>query len=186
MADLSPLTYGEITGRFVGIVPDTADAGTMPDVVPMTGSVMFEPRATLLRVPTAVPPTVAVPATITATLDAQGDLQDPQNVEGIWLVATDGPTIPNGWTYRVTFSLQLNGQQVSIPEFDIEVPAGTVQDLAVLIPALDPSGGDIVPVVDVKEVIVGEIQPTFVGQGIWFKKIGTDIAEMWVEDGVPA
>jgi hypothetical protein len=191
MADQAGLSYGKIVGRFVGIVADTGDAGESPDAMPMEGVVSFIPEVTgPIKLLSAVPPVTIVPTTIQVTLDDDGDIAapDPANGEGVYLVATD-ETNPVDWTYRVAFALTLNGQDVPMPSFSISVPAGSTQDLAVLIPA-STSTGEPLPVTynwtspPTVQVGTGATPPIpFADAGLYFREVSPGRYKAYLEDG---
>lgn len=186
MADLTALQYGRVTGRFTAIIGDSADAGSNPDAVPMSGSVTFTPLVSgPVQVPGAIPPQVVVPTPIVATLDANGDLTDAQGNPGVTLMASDGPTNPTNIQYRVGFALTYETSDVNMSSFIISVPAGSVQDLALLIPAATPD--PVTPVVyqlPPQVVVGGTVEPTtIVGSGLWFKEISPGVYELWLQKG---
>jgi hypothetical protein len=145
MADLSPLTYGKVTGRFLAVVADTADAGSNPDAVPLQGTVTFRASIPAALVATASPsPATVVPAPVVTTLDVDGDLSL-DGVKGVYLVATDDAALnPSDFTYLVSFNLTLAGNPVTYPSFSIAVPAGSISDLATLAPVPASPGNAIV------------------------------------------
>ena len=141
MADLAPLKYGRVTGRFVAGVGDSDDAGYAPDVVPLSGSIVFRLSAAALRVVTASPvPTTVYPQPIVATLDSQGYLSYNGQRE-VPLLATDDPaTNPTNLQWTVPFDLRSpSGQTVQAESFRFALPADTVVDLTTVAPIATPA-----------------------------------------------
>ena len=60
--------FREITGQFVGYVPDSPDSDITPDRAPMNGKITFTPIFTggVIAFPELVPPEFARPEPITA------------------------------------------------------------------------------------------------------------------------
>jgi hypothetical protein len=100
-----------------------------PDGTPDAGAITFD-SSTFVR--HGASDDVIAPGTLTATLDADGDVQ-------LIVPATDDPAwSPVGWTYRVT--VQLSGVRL---QFDAAVPydtPGGTLDLSELLPA--QTGGE--------------------------------------------
>ena len=181
MADMPGLTYGRITGRFAATVADTGDALEYPDVTPLTGTISFQPLVGPVKVIGASPPILVAPTTITVELDAEGDLSL-NGTKGVYLVATDGPVSPSGWVYRVTFRLYLGSQLVEVPQMEIAVAGGSVQDLAVLTPV--SGGGDVTPqpFTIPNEVFIGGSQPTVNNNWVWFNQIQPGVYQLWIKE----
>jgi hypothetical protein len=182
MADMPGLAYGRVTGRFAAIVADSGDSGEYPDVLPMEGTVTFTPLVGPVKVLGSTPPTIIAPTPIVTTLDAAGDLSL-NGVKGVYLVATNGPTSPTGWVYRVTFRLSLNGQIVDFPQLDIAVPSSSAQDIALLVPV--SGGGNVTPqpITAPQQVFVGgTVAPTTSGPALWYKSNGSGGYELWVQE----
>ena len=141
MADLSPLTYGQVVGRFLAIVGDSIDSGDSPDAVPFTGTVTFTPALTRAQVASAEPdPAVIVPMPVVVPLDTSGYLSWAGQT-GVHLLATDDESInPTGFTYSVSFQLTLEGAPIPFPVFNIEVPAGETVDLTLATPLDEVDG----------------------------------------------
>ncbi|WP_295787529.1 GDSL-type esterase/lipase family protein [uncultured Microbacterium sp.] len=146
MTDLPPLTYGRVVGRFVAGVADSDDAGVVPDVVPLAGSVTFTLSAASLRVVSASPvPTTVYPQPVTATLDADGYLTQ-NGTRGVSLLATDDPsTNPTDLQYTVTLSLWTpDGNGVNAPSWRFALPGGTEVDLTQVAPIETPAANTII------------------------------------------
>jgi hypothetical protein len=119
---------GRVTGTFVFATPD--DDGRLTVLAPCSGTVTFTatPPAVLDR---AAPLTI-LPLPFVAVLDETGSLD-------VTLIATDGDLSPTGWTYAVSFAIGM----VQRP-FPIEVPAGSVTDLAKVAPVCWSGGRPVV------------------------------------------
>lgn len=159
MGTLQPAKYGKVVGRLLAVVGDGPDedehpvAGGYPDAVPLQGSVTFTPRASTILVAGATPsPVTAFPAAISAQLDENGYLTL-NGKRGVFLLCPGQETNPTSFTYRVRYSLTLDGKPVAAPEFDIElveyVPGpspsdpdtgSTAVDLAVVTPVVQSPG----------------------------------------------
>jgi hypothetical protein len=136
---MANIQFGTVIGRFFAKVGDTADVGTEPDEVPLTGTVLFTPNVQAILVPEGTPnPYTALPRPVLAQVTA-GVLQF--NSTDLKLVATDSPsTLPLNWTYTVTFALINAGVPVPYDSFDISVLSGTVVDLSVIAPVPSSEG----------------------------------------------
>ncbi|WP_395705258.1 hypothetical protein [Rhodococcus ruber] len=159
MGTLQPAKYGKVVGRLLAVVGDGPDedefpvAGGYPDAVPLQGSVTFTPRASTILVAGATPsPVTAFPAAITAQLDENGYLTL-NGKRGVFLLCPGPETNPTSFTYRVRYSLTLDGKPVAAPEFDIEIveyvpgatpgdpdTGSTAVDLAVVTPVVQSPG----------------------------------------------
>ena len=131
MADLTPLTYGKVIGRFLAIIGDTADASPYPDAVAPSGTITFTPTlSNFIKVSGATPtPATAVLRPIDVPIDTDGYLSW-NGQDGVHLVATDDPVIATEFTYTVTFNLTYEGVSIPIPAKVINVPAGSTYDLS--------------------------------------------------------
>lgn len=133
----SNITYGKVIGRFLSIIGDTpADPDTDPDALPAQGTVTFTSEAAYLLDRDGAPPATLIPAAVKCTVDANGDLLDPAGAIGVWLLATDAPVNPSGFTYRVTQSFVGSPDRV----FSIAVPGGATVDLTTVTPLADNTG----------------------------------------------
>lgn len=147
---LGPLTYGQVTGRFLTGGSDTAsDTDAYPDSVPCGGTITFTPSPEELIAPNGTPvPFQLLPAPITGVLDSQGYLcqqlaDGTAGARGVYLYATDNPAVtPAGWTYRVGFELNAGGgspiQRSSYP--GLSVPGGRITDLSQAAPIASSNG----------------------------------------------
>lgn len=123
--------YGKVTGRFTLIVPDTPDTDSYPNSDPATGTVTFTAKPPYLLDPGAVPPVTLIPTPMVARLDANGDLIDAQGNVGIYLVATNDPSLnPTGWTY--TAKLATTGT-IIVREFSFPLPVDSEVDLTTVL-----------------------------------------------------
>lgn len=141
--------FREITGQFVGYIPDSIDADTVPDRAPMNGRVTFTPVFTggVIAFPELSPPEFAHPRTIHAKIvdgfvqvevnEGEGD--DEQIVlQPLSLMVTVDDEASQVWSWRAEFSEILIGasdEYVQIPSWSFRVPDGTGPvDLTELVP----------------------------------------------------
>ncbi|AHH16602.1 hypothetical protein NONO_c18020 [Nocardia nova SH22a] len=136
MADLPPLRYGKVVGRFLANTADGPDINENPEFPPLTGTVKFTAGAPKILVYEAEPDpatVVQLPAYYIASLDEFGYLTW-RDQHGIRLVAPTAEVNPAGWTWRVDFDLSFEGSKVAIAPFSFEVPE--------YIPGPDPDDPD--------------------------------------------
>ncbi len=126
------MQFGSVTGRFLAIVADGADADLEPDLAPITGKVRFTPS---LSSGVSSDKAIILPTPITADIDEEGYLSV-NGVRGITLVATNSTGInPSEFTYGVSFvDLRYGGLSLSYPAFNMNLPAGTTVDLSEAVP----------------------------------------------------
>jgi hypothetical protein len=144
MATPSTLSYGTVVGQFLVSASDSADADTLPDAVPASGTVTFTPSAgVVLDYGTTPNPTAILRKPIVSTLDAQGYITGPDGTRGIKLIATDNPNVkPVGWTWVASYALKDDeGNDLrSLVTKPFLVPAGTTTDLVVAMPIEESNG----------------------------------------------
>ncbi|MBF6459788.1 hypothetical protein IU433_12150 [Nocardia puris] len=136
MAELPPLAYGRVVGRFLANVADGPDLADLPEFPPLTGRVTFAAEAPKILVANAVPDPatyVQLPKHYECQLDEFGYLTW-RGGRGIRLVAADANTNPSEWTWRVSFDLSYDGDRVPIDPFSFTVPE--------YIPGPDPEDPD--------------------------------------------
>ena len=141
--------FREITGQFVGYIPDGIDSDIVPDRAPMNGRVTFTPVFTggVIAFPELMPPEFAHPRTIHARIvdgfvqvevnEGEGD--DEQIVlQPLTLMVTVDDEASQVWSWRAEFSEILIGasdEYVTIPSWSFRVPDGTGPvDLTELVP----------------------------------------------------
>lgn len=167
------LPTGTVVGRF-----------TAPDGRPVGGSVVFTPSTRVL-----LGDEIVVGSPVVVKLDAQGTLG-----EGVKLLATDvAGTRPVGFTYRVSFGrLRVAGPGSGFPPFDIEVPGGTIVDLADVAPV--PSSGGTAIIVDPTTALRAEraaaraeaILDDLMGAGgLTLEAVRTEVLRPHIDDPTP-
>ncbi|MFI6368938.1 hypothetical protein ACIBG0_40205 [Nocardia sp. NPDC050630] len=137
MAELAPLEYGRVVGRFLANIADGPDIGDLPEFLPLAGTVTFTAGAPKVLVAAAEPDPatyVQLPDYYVASLDEFGYLTW-RGQRGIRLVAPNGDTNPTGWTWRVSFDLTYEGNRVPMDSYAFMVPPYT--------PGPDPDHPDI-------------------------------------------
>lgn len=123
MAELPPLVYGKVVGRFLANVIDGPDIGDLPEFQPLSGSVTFAAEAPKILVADGVPApatVVQLPQHYVCQLDEFGYLSW-RGDRGVRLVAPTADTNPADWTWRVSFELSYDGLPVPIAPFSFTV-----------------------------------------------------------------
>lgn len=124
MADLPPLVYGKVVGRFLANVADGPDIDDTPEFPPLSGTVTFTAEAPKILVADGAPAPatyVQLPKHYVVSLDEFGYLTW-RGDRGVRLVAPSTDTNPSDWTWRVSFDLEYDGDPVPIAPFSFEVP----------------------------------------------------------------
>jgi hypothetical protein len=134
MADVPPqVNHGFITGRFVQFFADSGDTGTIPDEIPLTGTVMLTPSVTLMRFATTNPPRTAIMTKIPCKI-VDGDLLGPDGTVAVSVLASDQPAgDPNFLQWLV--DVRLDGVTTQPAPVTIEVPVNGTIDLTTVIPS---------------------------------------------------
>lgn len=124
MADLPPLVYGKVVGRFLANTSDGPDIDRTPEFYPLTGTVTFTAEAPKILVVDGSPAPatyVQLPKHYVVSLDEFGYLTW-RGERGVFLVAPSADTNPAEWTWRVTFDLEYDGDPIAIEPFSFTVP----------------------------------------------------------------
>lgn len=126
---------GLVKAQYYFVNEDSVDADTDPDLFVVTGSVLFTPSITVVRMPSKLATIVLLP--FKAKFDGTGNLVPSNGTgTGIELVATNSPLLNNGvpFKWKVDFSLKdaSTGFSVVIPSIELDVTAGTTIDLSTL------------------------------------------------------
>ena len=141
--------FREITGQFVGYIPDSIDSDIVPDRAPMNGRVTFTPVFTggVIAFPELSPPEFAHPRTIHARIvdgfvqvevnEGEGD-DEHIVLQPLSLMVTVDDEASQVWSWRAEFDEILIGasdEYVKIPSWSFRVPDGTGPvDLTELVP----------------------------------------------------
>lgn len=150
--------FREISGQFVGYIPDSIDSDIVPDRAPMNGRVTFTPVFTggVIAFPELVPPEFAHPRTIHARIvdgfvqvevnEGEGD--DEQIVlQPLTLMVTVDDEASQVWSWRAEFDEILIGasdEYVKIPSWSFRVPDGVGPvDLTELVPVKSTGTVDV-------------------------------------------
>lgn len=123
MADLPPLKYGKVVGRFLANVADGPDLGDLPEFLPLSGTVTFTADASKVLVAGAQPAPatyVQLPEHYECQLDEFGYLTW-RGKRGVRLVAPGEATNPKDWTWRVSFDLNYDGRPIPMDTYSFEV-----------------------------------------------------------------
>lgn len=151
--------FREITGQFVGYIPDSADADITPDRAPMSGRVKFIPQFTggLISFPDLVPPEFARPEPIEARIVdgfvmVEVAVRDGDVVTNILqplvLMVTEDEEATQAWSWRADFREILIGdatEYASISSWTFSVPDGNSSiDLTELKPVSVSAGKNVV------------------------------------------
>lgn len=123
MAELAPLVYGKVVGRYLANIADGPDINDTPEFQPLAGTITFIAEAEKVLVATAVPPAtyVQLPAHYEVSLDEFGYITW-RGMRGVRLVAPNEDTNPTAWTWRAVFNLTYDGDPVAMSSFNFEVP----------------------------------------------------------------
>lgn len=134
MADIpSPLTWGTVRGNFGALNADSSDAGLVPDLDVVQGTVTLTPRLSLVKILNPSNPMIAIAKTVQCVIK-DGVLIGPDGQPNVRVVASDSPGFepsPLQWDVRI----QINGAAMQPPPMIIDVPAGKVVDLALIVPS---------------------------------------------------
>lgn len=138
----SPLTYGTLVAFFIKPYADSADAGSEPDLLPVTGSIILTPVVGLMRGAASSPKFIALSVPIECPI-IDGYLCSPGSTtsdivnQGVRVIATDSAGLnPSPVQYIVSFNLDDVPNQP--PALTIDIPAGTTTDLSTVIPSETP------------------------------------------------
>ncbi|MRH86175.1 hypothetical protein GFY24_01625 [Nocardia sp. SYP-A9097] len=137
MADLPPLKYGKVVGRFLANVADGPDIGDLPEFPPLAGTLTFTADAPKVLVAGGQPAPatyVQLPNHYVCELDEFGYLTW-RGKRGIRLVAPSADTNPGNWTWRVSFELNYEGEPIALDPFSFTV--------AEYIPGTDSANPDV-------------------------------------------
>lgn len=178
MADLAPLKWGRVRGRFLASVGDTDDPLEAPDAVPMTGYVLFGSTAPAWRVITAQPdPATLFPAGIQCVIGADGYLYW-NNQPYIDLVSNlDNALNPVGAQWKASFYLKYpDGSDAPYPTFAFDLPEytgnpATIVDLTTVAPVATPSPGTIITAgpPGPQNLFIQATQPSYPDEYLWIK-----------------
>lgn len=141
----SAVQYGKVIGRFVRFVADGPDPGSIPDELPLNGSIILTPTITAMRWAGTTPPRMAILEKLVCKI-VDGELCAPGSSEpGVWVVATEQPSAaPSRVQWKATFAITDLAVQPSPVLFDVPIydpadPASGVIDLSVVVPvSADP------------------------------------------------
>ncbi len=137
MAELQPLKYGKVVGRFLANTADGPDIGDLPEFPPLAGTVTFTAEVPKVLVAEALPAPatfVQLPRHYVCSLDEFGYLTW-RGERWIRLVAPNDDTNPTDWTWRVSFELEYDGDRVPIDPYSFTVPE--------YVPGPDPENPDV-------------------------------------------
>lgn len=143
--------FREITGQFVGYVPDGPDTGAVPDREPMDGQVTFTPIFTggVIAFPSLAPPEFAHPEPIRAKIvggfvRVEVAVGDDVIIQPLSLMVTVDDEATQVWSWRADFTNMRIGSgesSVSIPSWSFRVPDGVGPiDLTEMVSIAGPSG----------------------------------------------
>lgn len=123
MAELPPLKYGKVVGRFLANIADGPDTGDLPEFMPLSGTLTFTADAPKILVGTAQPAPatyVQLPEHYECQLDEFGYLTW-RGKRGVRLVAPGDATNPKDWTWRVSFDLNYDGRPIPMEPYSFVV-----------------------------------------------------------------
>lgn len=106
------MNYGTVQFSAAIATVDTGDAGPEPDIMPLSGYVDFVPSRVVTY--NEASGGLLILGTISAGLDANGVLRDPEGNPSITLIASDSPELSHqGWTWEAW--IRLNGMSAIGP-----------------------------------------------------------------------
>lgn len=124
------ITYGTITGTFLSVLADSADAGNSPDATALGGTVTIAPVLRNFRITGSSPATV-VTQDIKALI-VNGALLGPDGVTPLRVMASDSPNLsPSPVQYTAKFALA--GVSNQPPTVTFSVPSNGTVDLSAVI-----------------------------------------------------
>ena len=146
--------FREITGQFVGYIPDGIDPDVVPDRAPMNGRVTFTPVFTggVIAFPELSPPEFARPEPISALIvdgfvRVAVGVDDGVTLQPLTLMVTVDDEATQTWSWRADFSdiaFGSDGNSVAIPAWSFRVPDGTGPvDLTELVPLKTSGSVDV-------------------------------------------
>ena len=144
--DLPPLQYGYVKARFVAGIGESAGSPSVPDGIPLTGTVTFNLSADVVRITTAQPvPTTFYPRPITAAVDTDGYLTW-GGARLLPLPATDDPAMnPTNLQWTVSFDLRTpDGYKVMTAPWRFVLPVGQTVDLTDVAPLTTPAPNTVI------------------------------------------
>ena len=165
MALPTNISYGTVVGQFLASISDGPDPDKLPEGVPMSGTVTFIASPTYVIDYSATPNPVTILKTpIVCPLDSEGYVCAPYSSpdsplsRGVPLVATDDPDLqPVGWNWTVMYNLtDPSGNRINLPNQVIDVPSGSVVDLAYAM-NVAVSNGTIITKGDPNTLTVGTV-----------------------------
>lgn len=136
MADIpSEVAYGTVRWRPVAFTADSTDAGTIPDQIPLTGSVTIRPLVGRTRYPTLATPITAFLRTaicpiVNGWLCGPGATTPDVSMVSSFQVSADIHTVQ----YEATFNLDDLARADQPPALVFTIPAGGVIDLTTVLP----------------------------------------------------
>lgn len=134
--------FGKVTAQLSTFIVDSTDPDSLPDLVPLQGTITFTPNVSRIIDSIIPQPMILGSSPITGVLDDEGFLSTPGvgnaiQYQGLWLPATDNAEFnPDTFQYLVTFNLKTSdGRVVTIPSQYMELPTDATVDLANVVPA---------------------------------------------------
>lgn len=141
MADIpGVINYGQVVGRFVSFLADSGDSLSVPDEVPLNGTVTLTPRVSVLQIAGATPPRMALAQALSCPV-VDGWLCPPgSSTPGVWVIATDQPAAePNTVQWQADFSFPGN---ISPGSVIFNVPTSGTVDISLAVP-ISPAPGTV-------------------------------------------
>jgi len=143
MVDIpAEVLWGQITGYFTQALADTSDVGTIPDAIPMSGSITITPSPNYIKFATTTPPQMITLRPVELVLE-NGYLKAPDaaNPDEVFVLASSQPAgSPTNVVWRVSFNFEGLASNEQPADAIIDVPAGGVVNIVTAMPA-DPDPG---------------------------------------------
>ena len=94
------LPYCTVTGTFVAVDADSADADSFPDVQPLNGTITLTPTTNAGRVDDAFAQILPITVRVFG-----GQIVDDEDLPGVRILATDANIGVADWAWRASFKL---------------------------------------------------------------------------------
>lgn len=132
LTDIANTPFAKVIARVATVVGDGGDEDRSPDFYAAAGEIIFTPNISFGKISKDDQSTIVLNEPVRCHIDPKtGYMIGPDGNRGVNLIATSGNNVsPDGLGYTVSFV----GDGSRIPDFGIYLRAGTVVDLATVVP----------------------------------------------------